>query len=76
MSRSDIRNALEGDLDGEVYLKAGDFANLADLNADAVVNVLNFVIVSNGFGMDAPDINREGVVNTLDLVVAAKAFNR
>ena len=72
----DIQNALEGDLNGEIYLKAGNIANLADLSADGVVSVLNLVIVSNEFGMDAPDINRDEVVNMLDLVVVARAFNR
>ena len=65
-----------GDLDGEIYLKSGEVNNIADLNEDGVVNVLDLVIVSNGFGMDAPDINGDGTVNVLDLVVVAKAFNR
>ncbi len=58
------------DLDGEMYLKV----NVADLNGDSVVNILDLVIVANAFGKTTPDINGDGVVNILDLVIVANAF--
>ena len=60
------------DLDGEIYLKSPD--NVADLNSDGIVNILDLVIVANAFGKDAPDVNGDGTVNVLDLVVVANAF--
>lgn len=59
------------DLDGEIYLKVHEVRNLADLNGDGIVNVLDLVIVANGFGKDEPDLNGDGVVNILDLVIIA-----
>lgn len=61
------------DLDGEIYLRA---KNPADVNEDGLVNVLDLVAVTNGFGTSTPDINGDGVVNILDLVQVANAFNQ
>ena len=60
------------DLDGEMYLKV----NVADLNGDGMVNILDLVIVSRDFGVENPssDLNGDGVVNILDLVIVANAF--
>ena len=57
------------DLDGEIYLKA---KNPADVNGDWVVNILDLVQVSNSFGKSSPDLNGDGVVNILDLVLVSK----
>lgn len=59
------------DLDGEMYLKTGI---TADLNGDGIVNILDLVIIANGFGEAEPDLNGDGIVNILDLVVVANAF--
>ena len=59
------------DLDGEMYLKV----NVADLNGDGVVNILDLVIVANAFGEAEPDLNGDGIVNILDLVIVANAFD-
>ena len=61
------------DLDGEIYLKA---KNPADVNRDGKVNILDLVQVANGFGKSTPDLNDDGVVNILDLVQVANAFNQ
>ena len=60
------------DLDGEIYLKSPN--NVADLNRDGIVNILDLVIIANAFGKDAPDVNGDGTVNVLDLVAVANAF--
>ena len=60
------------DLDGDIYLK--DTPEVADLNTDGVVNILDLVLVANGFGNAEPDLNGDGVVNILDLVIVANAF--
>ena len=65
------------DLDGEIYLKSASGVEIpptADLNGDGVVNILDLVIVANGFGENEPDLNGDGVVNILDLVIVANAF--
>ena len=71
---SGFRNAQHTipDLDGEIYLKST--GNVADLNSDGIVNILDLVIVANGFGNAEPDLNGDGVVNILDLVIVANAF--
>ena len=61
------------DLDGEIYLKST--GNVADLNNDGIVNILDLVIVANAFGKNEPDLNGDGIVNILDLVIVANAFS-
>lgn len=61
------------DLDGEMYLKT---PSLADVNGDGVVNILDLVMVANGFGKSAPDPNGDGAVNILDLVFVAQQFSQ
>ena len=61
------------DLDGEIYLKA---KNPADVNGDGLVNVLDLVQVANGLGKSAPDPNGDGVVNILDLTLVAQQFSQ
>ena len=61
------------DLDGEIYLKA---KNPADVNGDGVVNILDLVQVSNSFGKSSPDPNGDGVVNILDLVFVIRQFSQ
>ena len=71
-NKQDITHLLP-DLDGEIYLKA---KNPADVNGDWVVNILDLVYVANNFGKSAPDINNDGVVNILDLVHVAQQFGQ
>ncbi len=61
------------DLDGEMYLKA---KNPADVNGDWVVDVLDLVQVANGLGEATPDPNGDGMVNILDLVFVAQQFSQ
>ena len=61
------------DLDGEIYLKA---KNPADVNGDGVVNILDLVQVTNNFGKSDPDINGDGIVNILDLTIVAQQFSQ
>ena len=68
----DKRRHTLADLDGEIYLKA--MGEVADVNRDGVVNVLDLVAVANAFGKNAPDVNGDGTVNVLDLVLVANAF--
>ena len=57
------------DLDGEIYLKA---KNPADVNGDGEVNILDLVHLANNFGKSDPDPNGDGVVNLLDLTLVAQ----
>ena len=61
------------DLDGEIYLTT---RNLADVNGDGKVNVLDLVQVANSLGKSAPDPNGDGVVNILDLVFVTQQFSQ
>ena len=70
-------------LDGEMYLKAvvSDQSpvtskNPADVNGDGAVNILDLVLVAQGFGKDGlqGDVNGDGVVNVFDLVFVANQF--
>ena len=61
------------DLDGEIYLKA---KNPADVNGDGTVNILDLVHLANNFGKSDPDINNDGVVNILDLTLVAQQFSQ
>ena len=51
-------------------------ANPADVNGDGVVNILDLVVVAQGFGTDGleGDVNGDGVVNVFDLVQVAGAI--
>ncbi|MDE0087492.1 MAG: putative glycoside hydrolase [Candidatus Poribacteria bacterium] len=60
------------DLDGEIYLRV----QVADLNGDGVVNILDLVIVANGFNGPEPDLNGDGVVNILDLVLVSNSIGK
>ena len=76
-----VASGLEGkshtlpDLDGEMYLRV-TVPNLADINRDGVVNILDLTLVAQGFGSNKAeaDVNRDGVVNVFDLVMVAGAF--
>lgn len=59
------------DLDGEIYLKSKNSMS-TDINGDGIINILDLVLVANGFGTPEPDINRDGIVNILDLVIVLK----
>ena len=61
------------DLDGEMYLKA---KNPADVNSDGTVNILDLVQVANSFGKSTPDPNGDGMVNILDLVFVASSLSQ
>ena len=62
-------------LDGEMYLRVKP-ANPADVNGDGVVNILDLVVVAQGFGKDGlqGDVNGDGVVNVFDIVQVAGAI--
>ena len=75
VGNEDLRSAatfLLPDLDGEIYLKA---PNLADVNGDGKINVLDLIQVANGLGKSAPDPNGDGNVNILDLVFVVQQFS-
>ncbi len=61
------------DLDGEIYLKA---KNPADVNSDGNINILDLVHLANNFGKSDPDLNGDGVVNILDLVFVTQQFSQ
>ncbi len=76
VGNGDLRSStthLLPDLDGEIYLKA---KNPADVNSDGRVNILDLVQVANGLGKSTPDPNGDGVVNILDLVFVAQQFSQ
>ena len=76
VGNADLRSAsthLLPDLDGEIYLKA---KNPADVNGDWKVNILDLVHVANNFGQSDPDLNGDGVVNILDLTLIAQQFSQ
>ena len=62
-------------LDGEIYLRVKP-KNPADVNGDGVVNILDLILVAEGFGADKKgiDVNGDGVVNVFDLVFVADQF--
>ena len=62
-------------LDGEMYLRVTP-KNPADVNGDGIVNILDLILVAQGFGADSTkgDINRDGVINVFDLVFVANEF--
>ena len=57
------------DLDGEMYLKI-----VVDQNGDGRVNILDLILVAQGFGTPSGDVNRDGVTNILDLTLVAQQF--
>lgn len=63
------------DLDGEIYLKATT-GEVADVNGDGVVNILDLVIVAAGFGKEGPDLNNDGITNILDLIFVAQEIGK
>ena len=63
------------DLDGDMFFRVKP-SNPADINGDAIVNILDLVLVANSFGTDAHDVNGDGVTNILDLVIVAQAINQ
>ena len=71
-NKRDVTHLLP-DLDGEIYLKA---KNPADVNGDGRVNILDLVQVANGIGKSAPDLNGDGMVNILDLTLVAQQFSQ
>ena len=56
-------------LGGEMYLKAGV---RIDINAD----VLDLILVSQGFDTTKGDINGDGMTNLLDLTLVARQFSQ
>ena len=76
-----VSSAVEGmthtlpNLDGEIYLRVKP-KNPADVNGDGVVNILDLILVAEGFGADKKgiDVNGDGVVNVFDLVFVADQF--
>ena len=66
------------DLDGEIFLKStAEVSDLADVNADGAVNVLDLVLVAQHLGESVPpdsevDVNGDGIINVLDLILVAQ----
>ncbi len=62
-------------LDGEMYLRMKP-KNPADVNGDGIVNILDLILVAQGFGTNETeaDVNGDGVVNVFDLVFVANQF--
>ena len=71
---TNVEHALPN-LDGEMYLRVTP-KNPADVNGDGIVNILDLILVAQGFGTDSleGDVNGDGVVNVFDLVQVAGAL--
>ena len=59
------------DLDGEIYLKI-----VVDQNGDGVVDILDLILVANGFGTREGDVNGDGETNILDLTLVTQHFSK
>ena len=70
--KQDVTHLLP-DLDGEIYLRIG---KPFDLNRDGTVNILDLIIVSQGFGTTKGDINGDGTTDILDLTLVAQQFSK
>jgi len=62
-------------LDGEMYLRVKP-KNPADVNGDGIVNILDLILVAQGFRTNETevDVNGDGVINVFDLVFVANQF--
>lgn len=49
---------------------------LGDINSDGVVNILDYILLSNKFGLadSASDLNKDGIVNILDFIILSNNF--
>jgi len=53
-------------------------ASVGDINCDGVVNIIDFQILSNRFGINDPsaDLNNDGIVNIIDYQILSNNFGR